>query len=73
MLVHNCVTLKPLGLGSTGRTVANSIKEQMVMREALENPGLGEVVVKSLNDKRWFGWSKMQWNNGSITIHYNAL
>ena len=67
--------LKPLGLGSTGRTVANNLVEQMTMKNILNNPTLGKVVMTGMKDSRWFGWSKMQYtvtseNGIKFVIHY---
>jgi RHS repeat-associated protein len=66
------VLLKPLGLGSTGRTVASNLTEQLAMKEILSNPGMGRVIRTGLNDARWSGWSKMAWNNAGVEIHYVA-
>ena len=68
--------LKPLGRGSTGRTVARSMSERWAMKFAKDNPQLGEVVIEHMGDQRWLGWSKMQYihrpvNGGrTVTIHY---
>jgi hypothetical protein len=69
--------LVPLGLGSTGRTTANSILEQMTMRHIMANPHLGKVVMEGMKDSRWLGWSKMQFSVTSelgkkAVIHYVA-
>jgi RHS repeat-associated protein len=69
--------LKPLGLGSTGRTVANTLAEQLAMKEILANPAMGKVVMTGMNDARWLGWSKMQYvktlsDGTKIVIHYVA-
>ncbi len=63
-------TLKPLGLGSTGRTAANSLKEQLAMEEIMANPVMGRVIKEGLGDPKWKGWSKMAWNSGGVEIHY---
>jgi hypothetical protein len=55
-------SLKPIGLGSTGRTEAANILEQMTMKEAMANPQNGKEVMTGMNDLRWFGWSKMQYS-----------
>jgi hypothetical protein len=77
VLVHNCnKVLKPLGLGSTGRTTANNLIEKLAMEEIKSNPYLGKTLIKSLKDAsgRWNGWSKMTNRNAhGIEIHYNAL
>ncbi|WP_181042814.1 hypothetical protein [Apibacter adventoris] len=39
-------TLKPLGLGSTGRKVAKDLNEQLAMKEAMSNPSAGKVIMK---------------------------
>ncbi len=67
--------LKPLGLGSTGRTVANNLTEQLAMKEIMSNPTAGKVIMEGLKDSRWTGWSKMQYihkglNGSKTTIHY---
>jgi RHS repeat-associated protein len=71
--------LKPLGLGSTGRTAARNLTEQLAMKEALSNPAAGQIIqrMKPLTDPRWSGWRKMQYEHigldGSKTIiHYNG-
>ncbi|MBB5649197.1 RHS repeat domain-containing protein, partial [Pedobacter cryoconitis] len=53
--------LKPLGLGSTGRTVANNLVEQMAMKDALKNPQLGRRLMEGMKDSRWPGWTKMEY------------
>lgn len=64
---------KPLGLGSTGRTVPGSIREQMAMASVRNNPA-GEVIQRiTMNDARWpaaDGWVKVQQVEGGVTIHY---
>jgi hypothetical protein len=65
-------SLKPLGLGSTGRTVAKNLTEQLAMEEAMSNPTAGKVIIQ---DKRWSGWSKMQYihtglDGSKTVIHY---
>lgn len=67
--------LKPLGLGSTGRTAAVNLAEQLAMKEALSNPAAGKVILQGLKDSRWAGWSKMQYTHtgldgSKIVIHY---
>lgn len=54
--------LKPLGLGSTGRTTAANLVEQMAMEDVMANPHLGKVVMTGMKDSRWPGWSKMQYS-----------
>ena len=72
-------SLKPLGLGSTGRTVAANLTEQLAMKEAMANPSAGQIItnMKPLTDPRWSGWRKMQYEHvafdGTKTIiHYNG-
>jgi Pretoxin HINT domain len=68
--------LEPLGLGSTGRTVANNLNEQLAMKAIKADPTLGSVVMLGdMTDPRWTGWSKMQYVHRSpdgtnITIHF---
>jgi RHS repeat-associated protein len=69
--------LKALGLGSTGRTTAANLTEELAMKEIVANPILGKVItsMKPLSDMRWLGWRKMQYLHtaldGKITnIHY---
>ncbi len=64
--------LKPLAMGSTGRTVARNLTEQLAMKEIMSNPAMGRVIKTGLKDARWKGWSKMAWNNGGVEIHYVA-
>jgi len=70
-------SLIALGRGSTGRTIANTLEEQLTMKEIIFNPADGEVIsnMKPLTDSRWFGWRKMQYikelsNGTKINIHY---
>ena len=68
--------LKPLGRGSTGRTVARSMSEKWTMKFVKDNPQLGEVIMKNMGDSRWSGWSKMQYihrpvdGGRTVTVHY---
>jgi hypothetical protein len=68
--------LKPLGRGSTGRTVANNLTEQLAMKEIISNPSaLGKAIpkMKPLSDPRWKGWIKMSNKNAhGVEIHFNA-
>lgn len=68
--------------GSTGRTEARDLYEQIAMERAKTNPfdpGDGNtvrLVVDELGDKRWAGWEKWEivfrTNEGrKITIHFN--
>ena len=66
--------LKPLGRGSTGRTVANNLTEQLAMKEIMNNPSAGQIIKKSLSDPRWQGWTKMSNKTAhGVEIHFNAL
>ncbi len=65
----------PLGLGSTGRTVPNSLNEQLAMLQTMSNPEAGTVVPlrKGMTDSRWLssdGWVKMTQNVNGVEIHY---
>jgi hypothetical protein len=67
--------LKPLGLGSTGRTAAANLTEKLALKEIMNNPRLGTVVMEGMKDTRWLGWSKMQYvhrglDGTTTTIHY---
>lgn len=65
--------LSPLGLGSTGRTVANNLTEQLAMKEIMSNPHSGTVIIQSISDIRWMGWSKMSSMSAhGVEIHYVA-
>jgi hypothetical protein len=59
-----------LGLGSTGRTAAANLTEQLAMKEIMSNPAMGRVIKTGLKDARWSSWSKMAWNNAGVEIHY---
>ena len=68
--------LKPLGLGSTGRTAAASLTEQLAMKEIMSKPSSGKVLIQTMKDAsgRWSGWSKMSNKTAhGVEIHYNAL
>ncbi|MDR3413001.1 MAG: hypothetical protein P4L87_18960, partial [Formivibrio sp.] len=65
----------PLGLGSTGRTVANSLNEQLAMKAVMSDPVAGTVVPmrRAMTDSRWpgsEGWVKMTQNVNGVEIHY---
>lgn len=73
------IPISPSGLGSTGRTAAANLVEQMAMKEVMSNPAAGQIIqkMKPLTDPRWPGWLKMQYEHigldGSKTIiHYNG-
>ena len=64
-----------LGKGSTGRTVANNLNEELAMKEVMSNPLEGAKQLKSvtMTDKRWLaedGWVKMSENVNGTEIHY---
>jgi RHS repeat-associated protein len=68
--------LKPLGLGSTGRTAAANLVEQLAMKEIMSNPTAGKTLINTMKDAsgRWNGWSKMSNRTAhGVEIHYNAL
>jgi hypothetical protein len=68
----------PLGLGSTGRSIPNSLKEQAVMLVTRADPQAGEILPLVLTDSRWpatDGWQKMQTvfktsEGRNVVIHY---
>ncbi|QQV02990.1 hypothetical protein [Chryseobacterium sp. FDAARGOS 1104] len=69
--------LAPLGLVSTGRTVAGNLVEQMAMKDAMANPQLGTRIMEGMKDSRWLGWTKMEYkvktaNGVNAVIHYVA-
>ena len=64
-----------LGRGSTGRTAALNLAEQIAMKEIVSNPQMGSVIIKGLKDSRWLGWDKFEYvhrglDGTKITIHY---
>ncbi|HDR4453796.1 MULTISPECIES: N-acetylmuramoyl-L-alanine amidase family protein [Bacillus] len=65
--------VKILGRGSTGRTTANSLEEQLAMKEVKSNPQ-GIVLTRiPMTDPRWpkeDGWVKMAHNVNGVEIHY---
>jgi hypothetical protein len=63
------------GLGSTRRTTAANLTEQLAMKEIMSNPTLGKTVMTGMKDSRWLGWNKMQYTHTALdgtktTIHY---
>ena len=73
--------LKPLGRGSTGRSVPANELEAKAMQEILAKPELGRPIksLSPMRDKsgRWNGWSKMYYNyvgqdGKKHQIHFNA-
>ena len=77
--------VKVEGRGSTGRTIPNSLDEQMAMHQVKSNPlngskNLSQLANKPIitNDQRWpasEGWVKMSNNVNGVEIHfvYNIL
>ncbi|PFZ93905.1 S-layer homology domain-containing protein [Bacillus wiedmannii] len=65
--------VKILGRGSTGRTTANTLEEQLAMKEVKSNPQ-GIVLTRiPMTDPRWpkeDGWVKMAHNVNDVEIHY---
>ncbi|HEY3924094.1 MAG TPA: RHS repeat-associated core domain-containing protein [Acidothermaceae bacterium] len=60
-------------LGSTGRTVAESLKEQLAMEQAMSEPEAGTRLPLEMTDPRWpaeDGWVKMGQNIEGVQIHY---
>ena len=67
------VTVKPLGLGSTGRTVIKNLTEQLALEEIMSNPSLGRIIKQRVKDPRWNGWCKMSNRTAhGVEIHYVA-
>jgi len=63
----------PEGLGSTGRTEPNSLKEQMAMGGVVNSPASGTPLPITMTDPRWpatDGWVKMRQNVDGVEIHY---
>jgi len=68
----------PLGLGSTGRSIPNSLQEQAAMLVTRADPQAGEILPLVLTDSRWpatDGWQKMQTvfktsEGRNVVIHY---
>jgi hypothetical protein len=60
--------------GSTGRTMALSLREQLAMAQARSNPAVGTHLKNiTMTDPRWpasAGWIKMSQNINGIEIHY---
>nr|WP_301182725.1 RHS repeat-associated core domain-containing protein [Streptococcus suis] len=69
--VGNPVTI--LGKGSTGRVVANTLEEQLAMKEVMSNPLANAFEVPiTMTDTRWLGtegWVKMQ---RVVTLSYGT-
>jgi filamentous hemagglutinin len=67
------VANKPLGLGTTGRTIPANLNEKLAMEQALSNPAAGRPLPMPMTDHRWpatDGWKKMVQNINGIEIHY---
>jgi hypothetical protein len=63
------------GLGSTGRTQAANLAEQLAMQEVKADPSIGAKILGNLGDPRWAGLTKMQYvketsDGAKIVIHY---
>ena len=66
--------LKPLGLGTTGRSVPKNLAEQLALKEIMSNPSAGRPLIININDSRWQGWTKMSNKTAhGVEIHYNVL
>ncbi|WP_152667303.1 RHS repeat-associated core domain-containing protein [Cellulomonas sp. FA1] len=65
---------RPLGLGSTGRTVPGDLAEQLAMTEVRSAPGGTMLNMREpMGDPRWpvaGGWVKMSQRVNGIDIHY---
>lgn len=64
---------KPLGLGSTGRSVPANLNEKLAMEQAISNPLAGRQLPVPMTDSRWpaaDGWVKSAQNINGIEIHY---
>ena len=67
-----CGVVLPLGLGSTGRTIAVNLREQLAMEEVMANPK-GTKLPLRLRDERWSagqGWVKMSQTVNGVEIHW---
>jgi hypothetical protein len=69
------VLVKPLGRGSTGRTIPKNLNEQLAMKQVMSNPNAGKPlpIKKGMTDPRWpaaEGWVKMSQNVNGVEIHY---
>lgn len=68
----SCGVVLPLGLGSTGRTVAVDLREQLAMEEVMADPK-GTKLPLEMNDQRWpgsQGWVKMSQTVNGVEIHW---
>ncbi|MHB1452945.1 MAG: RHS repeat-associated core domain-containing protein [Saccharofermentanales bacterium] len=62
--------------GSTGRTTAQNLKEQLAMKQVVSSPlsGAKRLTNITMNDKRWLasdGWAKYESIVNGIKIHFN--
>ncbi|WP_420367105.1 RHS repeat domain-containing protein [Curtobacterium sp. L1-20] len=60
-------------LGSTGRTAAGNLKEQLALQQVKSNPMAGKMLRTPMTDPRWLGvrgWDKYRQNVNGIEIHY---
>src|ERR1700687_1825204 len=69
---------KPLGLGSTGRSIPGNLSEQLAMEEAMSNPAAGTPVrmPHPMRDPRWpasNGWIKMEQRGNQIHYVWNTI
>lgn len=69
------ISVDILSKGSTGRTVANNLNEQLAMQEVMSNPldGTKELTSVKMTDPRWpasDGWVKMSKTVNGSEIHY---
>ena len=59
--------------GSTGRTEAKNLTEQLAMKEAMSNPAAGTKLEVVMADSRWpssEGWVKMAENINGVEVHW---
>jgi len=69
----SCGVVLPLGLGSTGRTVAASLREQLAMEEVMADPKGTPITRIQMKDARWLGsrgWVKMTQTVNGVEIHW---
>ncbi|GHU37740.1 hypothetical protein FACS1894192_07410 [Bacilli bacterium] len=68
------INLNLANKGSTGRSVANSLNEQLAMKEVVSNLEKGKTILTDkMNDPRWLytdGWVKKAQNVNGTEIHY---
>jgi len=59
--------------GSTGRTAASNLKEQLAMEQAQSDPMAGKLLRLKMTDPRWHsdsGWDKYSQNVNGVEVHY---